>query len=326
MVAVRHHLVTQPLRVGDRLLELRFAAERRLHGKDLRPVSVVVAHVPAHEAEFRAADALPLELVRDLLEAVERDHRLHGRLVLHGLLRHRAGHRLPGVTHAHLGPFGHVVEERLLLGALRERRHRAAVQLVLPICPRHAGVVGVGPFQPGEADGQVLVRALHLSVPREREGIRAVLQFGRKGIAVGHALDDGHPRAVGRLHPEERHVRPRASPHAVLLARLEQPEIAVRVHPVAVGSGLRAGKVGPDPHPLHVGGQALAGQAERRLAVFHGEGRLLARHVAVLPQDIDRQRGSLRHNSRNERDHRSHQVLHHILPFARFRAGAIIIP
>ena len=193
VVAVRYHLVAKALRVGDRLLQLRLAAERRLHGEYLRPAPVVPANVPAHEAEFRAVDPLPLELVRDLLKAVERDNRLHRRLVLNRLLRHRARHGLPCVTHAHLRPLGHVVEERLLLDALRERHDRSAVQLPVAVRPRHAGVVGVRSLQPGEADRQILVRALHLAIPRDRQRIRAALQLGEKGIVVWHSRDDGHP-------------------------------------------------------------------------------------------------------------------------------------
>ena len=142
-VAVRHDLVAVRLRHLDELPQTRLAAERRLDGEDLRPASVVSAHVPAHEAELRLADALLLQLAHDVLHAVERDDLLHLRLVLGRLVRLGARHRLPRLADADLGRLHAVLEKRVVLHAFRERHNRLAVQLVFPVGARHAAVVGI---------------------------------------------------------------------------------------------------------------------------------------------------------------------------------------
>ena len=310
VVAVRDDLVAEPLRVRDRLPQLRLAAEARLHGEDLRPAAVVPAHVPADEAELRAADTLALERIDDFLEALERDDGLHRRLVLHGLVGDGARHRLPRMPHAHLRPPRRVVEDRLRLRALPERLHRPALQLVGAVGARHARVVRLRPRERDEGHRQVLVYVLHVEVVRHRELVDALLQLRREGVVVGHARHDRDERPLGQHRAEERHVRAPAPPRAVPLPRLEGAQFAVRIDPVA-GRPLRH----PRAHNLHAP-QVLRQRRARDPQRFAPVRRLqrdaphLARPVRPLERDLQvrtRRRGH--HAERNG----THPVLEAVL-------------
>ena len=290
---VAHDLVARRLRVAHAVLQLRLAAEGRLHGEDLREASVVPAHVPADEAELRAVHALPPALVHDLLHAVERDDGPDGRLVARHLVRHRARHRLPRLADAHLGVARRVGEERLVPDARRDRAARAAPQLVGAVAAGDARIVRVVARQERVLHGDVLVDVVHEPIKEGVDAVCALPRLGDEREGVGHPRHDRAERRARRLEAVHRHRHVPALAHAPVRL-VEAAERVVREHPVARLARLRRREVGLQGDALRAGRNRGARPDEAGPAVPDLQRARLPHRPAVRRHRLHRHRRRLR--------------------------------
>ena len=263
-VGVAGDAVAQRLAVRDQLAQTLLAAQRLLHGEHLRPSAVVAAHVPAHQAQLRLLDALPLHLLHQFLHLREGAGDVHGRLGLERLLQHRGGHGLPAHADADQRHAVHrVAQHGVVLRALGKRNKLLFLHGDGAIPPRDAAVVRVRARQLDYAQRDVLVQVDARQVIGDGQRIAAAADVQVIHIVVPHAVDEHHQAFVAQLCGEEGQY---ALLGDVLLVRAvgEEGQEAVLVavgDVVALVACLRIQKRKADGHKLCVCGYNASGYA-----------------------------------------------------------------
>jgi len=229
-------------RTAAGLCRARWAVELFFYGKDLREPPVVAHPVPSNEANLRALNPLPFELVQDLADTVKGDRHFHrgsGRI---GLIGDGGRHRFPAVADADRETTHGICQLGARFDALLQRYAGLAGKLMIAVDLGHAGIVGLVSAQQMIGDRDVFRGRVGPKLEAREDRIHAFFRLGDKGETVRHAGHDRHERSAWIFHAEHRHGHEiLCGALAVLLA--ESAQLAIGHHMVSLFTHSRDGEV-----------------------------------------------------------------------------------